>query len=326
MAQDVPEAVQAGSGEVAGAVRHRTSPLQRVGVCLFLATALFGVAALGGSYLGGQAEWGASIDGSHVAGGSAARFARFEVHSSVVALALLMAISISNLAYGACSSSSSGSFSRKCAALLLICCVIGAELPSAEALSRPVIDGEGVLRSPLVFAYKGSASLQSNDSATAAGPETSSRHLLSLEEEVQRQMPTELLEMNGFTDEDMSPTPPEAFMKQEESVERASKEMSKELKSSKKRQEAMEMRVKKLDQMIGDQLSNVATSVQQENERLTNEIIEVPPVHGPPGPQGLPGDDGAAGKNGKRENPRRLPLSSIILSWKTGLCAWYFFF
>jgi hypothetical protein len=312
MSQMAFDAAPARSGSTAGGARRR-APLERVGACLVLVSILCGLAALWGYFLGGQqAEWGASIDGSYVSDGSASRALKFDVSNSVLALATVLAMSLINLTFGACSSSSSGSFSRKCAALLLICCILGAELPQAEALTKPVVDGEGLRRTPFDLAdgqAAGAANQRSNDSASADVPEdyASSRHLLSLDGVLgdvaapPSQMPTELLEMSGITDADQSPTPPAEFLKQERDVEKVSDEMSKEMRISKKRQEKMAARVKKLDEMISDQLSNVATSVKEENTKLTNEIVEVPGVPGPKGAPGIDGAPGAPGKNGIRK-------------------------
>lgn len=316
--QVASDAVPARPGSNAEGARRRV-PLERVGACLVLVSILCGLAALWGHFVGGQAEWGASIDGSYISDGSASRSLKFDVSNAVVATAMVLAMSLSNLTYGACSSSSSGSFSRKCAALLLICCILGAELPEAEALTKPVVDGEGVLRAPFGLAdgqAAGASNQRSNDSASAAGPEdyASSRHLLSLDDVFgdlaapPSQMPTELLEMSGVTDADMSPTAPAEFLKQERDVEKVSDEMAKEMRISKKRQEKMAARVKKLDEMISDQLSNVATSVKEENTRLTNEIVEVPGVLGPQGPPGIDGEPGAPGKNGIRKRQPALFL------------------
>ena len=58
------------------------------------------------------------------------------------------------------------------------------------------------------------------------------------------------------------------------------------------------MDVKKLQESIFDDLGDVKTDVIQENKKLTDDIDNVEPVHGAPGPPGKEGPPGLYGKNG----------------------------
>ena len=67
---------------------------------------------------------------------------------------------------------------------------------------------------------------------------------------------------------------------------------------SAKRQDSLDVEVKKLEASIFDDLGDVKTDVFQENKKLTDDIDNVEPVQGLPGPPGKEGDHGINGKNG----------------------------
>ncbi len=67
---------------------------------------------------------------------------------------------------------------------------------------------------------------------------------------------------------------------------------------SAKKQESLDVDVKKLQESIFDDLGDVKTDVFQENKKLTDDIDNVEPVAGAPGPPGNEGPPGLYGKNG----------------------------
>lgn len=71
---------------------------------------------------------------------------------------------------------------------------------------------------------------------------------------------------------------------------------------SAKKQEQLDMDVKKLQESIFDDIGDVKTEVFEQNKQLTDDIDNVEPVQGPPGPpgkEGAHGVDGAHGAHGK---------------------------
>jgi hypothetical protein len=245
-------------------------------------------------------------------------------------LAVTLSCCISYLAAEA-TSASSQSVSRKFAALLLICCVLGSELPPAEALSRSVVDNDILART--ILAVEGATveesenTLLSNDSSSRVGRPTdlsglgAGRHLLADLGHAPSQITTELLE-SPFTDADQSPTVPADYAKQEEKIEKLDKNMERRLRDSSKHETKIEVTIKKLDDMITEDLTDVAQSVQETNKKLTDEIVEVPGVVGAPGPPGTDGNMGKAGINGERECFPRCPLLACALASRALSLAW----
>ena len=67
---------------------------------------------------------------------------------------------------------------------------------------------------------------------------------------------------------------------------------------SAKKQESLDMNVKKLQESIFDDLGDVKTDVFQENHELTDDIDNVEPVQGLQGAPGKEGEHGVNGVNG----------------------------
>jgi hypothetical protein len=285
---------------------------RRTGACLlsaaFLASVYITAAFLG--YTEAPLSLRPSLDGGLAGEESGSPWAKFEVKNLGMVLAVTLSCCISYLAAEA-TSASSQSVSRKFAALLLICCVLGSELPPAEALSRSVVDNDILART--ILAVEGAtveeseSTLQSNDSSSRVGGQAdlsglgASRHLLADLDHVSPQITTELLQ-SQFTDADQSPTLPEVYVKQEEKIEKLDKTMQRRLRDSSKHETKIEATIKKLNEMISDDLTGVAQSVQEENKKLSDQIVEVPGVVGPPGPPGNDGKDGKNGINGERKS------------------------
>jgi len=100
------------------------------------------------------------------------------------------------------------------------------------------------------------------------------------------------------SDADRSPEPDPEFLKEERALKDMSKRMEAGLERSAKKQESLDVDVKKLQESIFDDLGDVKTDVIQENKKLTDDIDNVEPVHGAPGPPGKEGPPGLYGKNG----------------------------
>jgi hypothetical protein len=67
---------------------------------------------------------------------------------------------------------------------------------------------------------------------------------------------------------------------------------------SAKKQEQLDIDVKKLEESIFDDIGDVKTEVFEQNKQLTDDIDNVEPVQGPPGPPGKEGEHGVDGAHG----------------------------
>jgi hypothetical protein len=293
-------------------IGRKLSLERRAGVCLASATILasiYMIAAFFG-YTASPPSLRPSLDGGWAGEESGSPWAKFQVKNAGLLLAAVLSCCFSYLTAGAYNASSVR-MGRKFSAMLLICCVLGSELPSAEALSRPVVVDSDIL-ARTVLAMDGATveesenTLLSNDSSSRVGRPTdlsglgAGRHLLADLGHAPSQITTELLE-SPFTDADQSPTVPADYAKQEGKIEKLDKNMERRLRDSSKHETKIEVTIKKLDDMITEDLTDVAQSVQETNKKLSDEIVEVPGVVGAPGPPGDNGKMGKAGINGERE-------------------------
>ena len=116
----------------------------------------------------------------------------------------------------------------------------------------------------------------------------------------------------GVSDADQSAKPDQKFLHEEKSLRAGEKKMQERLERSEKKQETLDVDVKKLQESIFADLGDVKTDVFEQNKELTDDIEDVMPTDGAPGPpgregahgvdgkQGLQGDTGQQGQRGKR--------------------------